>query len=230
MDASRNIHQAPADSLNLHSIPSNSGHIHLHNTGNSASDFVAALRSAALALADGRINQRDQWEGRKITPERFCMECRVTQADAEAPAHLAWCNTGRVLDAIAALDDSEKIEPLDGPGVGGYTPIRGVHADSQPESYELSPGVVAQLRMDIEQAAASQDAGDFGEPWRLTEPGDDRVIDRHFRVMADPMGSELHDDDERSVMRRLAACVNACIGLSTETLEKIADACYGGAR
>jgi hypothetical protein len=63
----------------------------------------------------------------------------------------------------------------------------------------------------------------FLEPWRVAEEEQaGEILNAAGLVIVDPMGSTLDIADEASYMRRIVACVNACAGVPTEDLERVA--------
>jgi hypothetical protein len=65
--------------------------------------------------------------------------------------------------------------------------------------------------------------GRFYEPWTVDAGGE--ISNAICNLIVDPTGSTVPIEDEERYMRRIAACVNACAGLSTELLESMG---FGG--
>jgi hypothetical protein len=77
--------------------------------------------------------------------------------------------------------------------------------------------IAALYERKVDQAAAGA-PGEFCEPWYV-DPCDPRnVRNADGLIILDAFGSELFGDDETRIAARIAACVNACVGVSTEAL------------
>ncbi len=66
--------------------------------------------------------------------------------------------------------------------------------------------------------APPQVAGEFAEPWMIDPEHPGVLLDFTGREVYDGLGTDLIEPDEEDYAARIAACVNACAGVSTEAL------------
>jgi hypothetical protein len=60
--------------------------------------------------------------------------------------------------------------------------------------------------------------GEFGEPWIIDPECPGQLLSQHGLEVYDSYGTELMESDEEDYAARIAACVNACAGIPTESL------------
>lgn len=173
--------------------------------------FLSRLLFASRELAISRFTRSTtRLADGSLAP--ICVDCRMVQSDDRRLDHTPVCATGRVLSALDALMNVPPI-PM----------------------FERRP---CEDKSSSEPAQAAKEAlppvtAGFGEPWKVvSEDGFTGLEDRYGNAIIDAADLGLDDPDEYPVCERIAACVNACAGISNEALYRLKAAAVaeGGAR
>jgi hypothetical protein len=158
--------------------------------------LLARLLFASRELALSRFTRASAFR----TDDAMCADCRLVQASDARLTHTVECPTGRVL---GLLDGLMNVPPVSNFSNLERRPCEEISTEPEQAARETVPPAAAQ---------------DYGEPWRVSFGGE-LLLRSDGRVVVDMYGSEIIDEDDEVYAKRIAACINACVGVSTMLLE-----------
>lgn len=161
--------------------------------------YLARLLFAARELAASRFTRSAvcRPDG-SVTP--MCADCRLEQTSDARLTHTAECPTGRVLQLLDALMN--------------VPPVPQIPKLERRPCEEISPEP-ASAALQLAPRPTAERPAEFGEPWNVGANCYVALYDRNGLNVVDMSGSELVEEDDELYAARIAACVNACVGIDT---------------
>jgi hypothetical protein len=173
-----------------------------------------------LALAAHRLANTRLTEAHSGWPA-ICHECGMKLAGSllDIP-HAEHCMTGATVRVLLALSRAEMEQNFDR-HIAEVTPPTRTEGKEIAAQQDAGEAAAREMRPHARPFLVSEagELGRYAEPWRVDGTG--AVYDALNNTIAEPVGCELVEPDDRRAMERIAACVNYCDGIPTAELRRI---------
>lgn len=190
MDVSRSIHLSVIRQDPLEAHPSD------------LTPALCQMLAAGIRLAFDQVQPGNEHRG------AICLECQAFASPHAELRHNPGCSAGEILRLSAIVAGEPTDERRGAEASQSVDAVPGAGAASPP-LLGLVDRVMARRGLPLAPSA-------FGEPWSVDSDGD--VVDARQNIVVDAYGCVLVEPDDAAAMARIAACVNACAGVPTESL------------
>lgn len=189
MDASRSVHLSVIRQDPLEASPQD------------LTPALCQMLAAGIRLAFDQVLPANEYRG------AICLECQAFAMPSLELRHNPGCSAGEILrlSAIVGRESDERREAE-----------ASRSADAVPGAGAASPPLLGLVDRVMARHGLPLAPNAYGEPWSVDSDG--CVVDARQNIVVDAYGCVLVEPDDAAAMARIAACVNACAGVPTESL------------